>query len=170
MDLPDVADTLNLDIDELFRDEFASINDAIRDLCGDMKISCGTVPSEWMAFFEPAEQTFIKLSDCVYASKCFAKGNATCHFAWNPKTQKPMCIKLISNTVANDHEHDMLIKLMRHTGDNPGQYNIVKYFGQEVRQNSTCLKFEFVHPTTSFRKDLKNMTYPQVVTYMSELL
>ena len=59
---------------------------------------------------------------------------------------------------------------MQHTGDNPGQYNIVKYFGQEVRQHSICLKFEFVHPNTSFKRDLNNITYPQVVTYMRQLL
>jgi serine/threonine protein kinase len=163
----------DFDIDDLFRNEFDSIDDAIRDLCSDMNISyisCGTVPREWMMFFEQEEQTFIKLSDCVYASKRFAKGNATCHFAWNPRTQKPMCIKILHKTIANYHENNMLTKLMQHTGENPGRCNIIKYFGQEVRQNSIFLKFELVHPKNRFRKDLKNMTYPQVVTYMHELL
>ena len=161
-------DHVDLNISELFRDEFDSIDEAVNNLCGDMQITCGTVPSEWITFFKQAKQTFIKLSDCVYASKRFAKGNATCHFAWNPKTKKPMCIKLISDT--NTHEKEILTKLMQHTGDNPGQYNIVKYFGQEVRQHSICLKFEFVHPNTSFKMDLNNITYPQVVTYMRQLL
>jgi serine/threonine protein kinase len=161
---------VDIDIDDLFRDEFDSFDDAIRDLCEDMRIPCSTLSSEWMTFFEPKDQMFIKLSDCVYASKHFAKGNAKCHFAWNPRTQKPMCIKLISSTSGNNHEKNMLEKLMKHTGQKPGQHNIVEYFGHEIRQSHICLKFEFVHPKNSFRKDLTNMTCPKIVTYMRELL
>ena len=161
---------VDINIDDLFRDEFDSIDDAISDLCADLKISHKTVPMEWIKFFEPKNQTFIKLKDCVYASMHFAKGNAKCHFAWNPKTQKPMCIKLISNTLKNKHEIDMLTKLMKHTGKKPGQYNIVEYFGNEVRNSLICLKFEIVHPKTSLRKDLTNMTNTQAVTYMRNLL
>jgi len=102
--------------------------------------------------------------------KMAIKGNAKCHLAWNPKTEKPMCIKLLSNTSQNDHERDMLKKLMQHTRQKPGQHNIVEYFGHEVRQSSICLKFEFVHSKNSFRKDLENMTDPEIVTYMRELL
>jgi serine/threonine protein kinase len=166
-DEPNDAD---IDIDDLFRDEFDSFDDAIGSLCEDMQIPCIAMPRDWMTFFEPRNQTFIKLRDCVYASKHFAKGNAKCHFAWNPETQKPMCIKLILNTSKNNHEKDMLDKLMKHTRKKPGQYNIVEYFGHEVRQSSICLKFEIVHPKNNFRKDLTNMTYPEMVTYMRELL
>jgi hypothetical protein len=141
----DEQDDVDLDIDDLFRDEFDSFDDAIRDLCDDMQIPSRTVSSEWMHILEAKDQTFIKLRDCVYASKHFAKGNAKCHFAWNPKTEKPMCIKVLSNTTQNYHERDMLEKLMQHTRQNPGQHNIVEYFGHEVRQSSICLKFEFVH-------------------------
>jgi serine/threonine protein kinase len=64
----------------------------------------------------------------------------------------------------------MLTKLMKHTGKKPGQYNIIEYFGNEVRNSLICLKFEIVHPKTSFRKDLTNMTNTQAVTYMRNLL
>jgi serine/threonine protein kinase len=161
----------NIDgIEDLFQDEFDTFNSACLELCKEMKIPDSTVSSDWMTFIEQNDQTFIKLSDCVYSSKYFAKGNAKCHFAWNPRTKNPMCIKVIENKSGNNHETEMLEKLMQHTGQKPGEHNIVKYYGHEVRQGHTCLKFEIVHPKNSFRKDLTNMSYRNVVTYMRELL
>jgi serine/threonine protein kinase len=161
----------NIDgIEDLFQDEFDTFNSACLDLCKEMKIPNSTVSSDWMTFIEQNDQTFIKLSDCVYSSKHFAEGNAKCHFAWNPRTKNPMCIKVIENKSGNNHETEMLEKLMQHTGQKPGEHNIVKYYGHEVRQGHTCLKFEMAHPKNSFRKDLTNMSYRNVVTYMRELL
>jgi hypothetical protein len=144
-------------------EEFDCMDAALSDLCSRMGIDNQTLPQNWN-IWKTTGSKYIQLTDCVYASKHFAKGNATCHFAWDPACREPRCIKLIA--MNQSHEVDILQKLACF----PSSKHLVRFYGSEVRGPFNCLKFELVPHIHNFNKDLDRIKQHQIVTYMLALL
>jgi serine/threonine protein kinase len=158
-------------IDALCQDAFDSMDEALMCLCTELQLPMKTLPSTWQKRpWKMSKSKYIVLKDCVYTTTPFAQGNATCHFAWNPKTQKPMCIKLLTKDVAASREAEMLAKLMKMTSRDPGKHYLVQYQGFETKDRQHCLKFELVHPAGDFRSDLAVIEQHHIVAYMKALL
>ena len=155
-------------------DTFKSLEAAMLELCEEMNIEISSLPiTLWQKqVTQHSGRVFSKLKDCVYDTLPFAKGNATCHFAWCPKTSTHICIKLLprKKEKQSQREIQMLERLMKHTAGRPAEKNLVAYHGYERQGEHVCLKFEMVHPSNNFGKDLQSIRYDQVIIYMSELL
>ncbi len=171
---PSKSMTADLIIDDEATDTL-QMNDTANDkLVGEASkeaetlITFDSLPKEWQQ--NKNEENYIMLKDCCIDTTHFAKGNATCHLAWFPKTGRTHCMKKLIEGKRCDREKNMLEKLMLHTRGKPEDHNLIKYFGSHSHGTTCFLAFELIRPSVNFRKHVHSIEKNQVKVYMRALL